>query len=168
MTGLSFPSFASECKRDDRPRRAFCAGAFLIAFFPGIPVLPTHGSILSRPDGCLHRFTTGRSETNLRNEPENIVRMDRVKIVTRYTQRHEAESGSLTLRLAGLLPRFPPDGLLHPAPVQLHARTSNLHGELLSVHKIKPGLTWYSKDAKKTRGFSFASLRLWNTRLSLA
>jgi hypothetical protein len=32
MTGLSFPSFASECKRDDRPRRAFCAGAFLIAF----------------------------------------------------------------------------------------------------------------------------------------
>src|SRR5713101_7824006 len=64
-----------------------------------------------------------------------------------FTLRHEAESGSLTLRLAGLLPRFPPDGLLHLAPVQLHARTSNLHGELLSVHKIKPGLTWYSKGA---------------------
>ena len=48
--------------------------------------------------------------------------------------RHEAESGSLPLRLTGLLPRFPPDGLLHPAPVPLHVRTSNLHGELLSVH----------------------------------
>src|SRR6266404_5472263 len=56
------------------------------------------------------------------------------------TQRHEAESGSLALRLAGLLPRFPPDGSLRPAPVQLHARTSNLHGELLSVHKIKARL----------------------------
>jgi hypothetical protein len=33
--------------------------------------------------------------------------------------------------------------------VQLHARTSNLHGELLSVHKIKPGLTWYSKVRKE-------------------
>src|SRR6266478_8754923 len=30
------------------------------------------------------------------------------------TQRHEAESGSLALRLAGLLPRFPPDGSLRP------------------------------------------------------
>src|SRR2546429_348974 len=67
------------------------------------------------------------------------------------TQRHESESGSLALRLAGLLPRFPPDELLHPAPVQLHARTSNLHRELLSVHKIKPGLTWYSKAAKTQR-----------------
>jgi hypothetical protein len=28
---------------------------------------------------------------------------------------------------------------------------SNLHGELLSVHKIKPGLTWYSKDAKTAK-----------------
>jgi len=53
-----------------------------------------------------------------------------------FKRRHEAESGSLALRLAGLLPRFPPDGLLHPAPVPLHVRTSNLHGELLSVHKI--------------------------------
>jgi PD-(D/E)XK nuclease superfamily len=64
------------------------------------------------------------------------------------TQRHEAESGSLALRLAGLLPRFPPDGLLRLAPVQLHVRTSNLHGELLSVHKIEPGLAWCSKAAK--------------------
>jgi hypothetical protein len=64
------------------------------------------------------------------------------------TKRHEAESGSLALRLTGLLPRFPPDGLLHPAPVRLHARTSNLHGELLSVHKIKPGLAWCSEGHK--------------------
>ena len=48
--------------------------------------------------------------------------------------RHEAESGSLALRLAGSHPRFPPDRLLHLAPVPLHVRTSNLHGELLSVH----------------------------------
>src|SRR5947199_7818493 len=47
--------------------------------------------------------------------------------------RHEAESGSLALRLAGSLPRFPPDRLLHLAPVPLHVRTSNVHGELLSV-----------------------------------
>src|SRR5215510_4609402 len=52
------------------------------------------------------------------------------------SRRNEADSGSLALRLAGLLPRFPPDELLHPAPVPLHVRTSNLHGELLSVHKI--------------------------------
>ena len=29
-----------------------------------------------------------------------------------------------------------PDGFLHPALVRLHVRTGNLHGELLSVHKI--------------------------------
>jgi hypothetical protein len=63
---------------------------------------------------------------------------------------HEAESGSLALRLAGLLPRFPPDGLRRLAPGQLHVRMSNLHGELLSVHKIKPGLTWYSESRKRT------------------
>jgi hypothetical protein len=71
------------------PRRDFCAGAFLMAFSLGYPVLPTHGSILSRPDGCLHWFTTGRPETNLRNESENIVRTEEVKIVTRYTIRRE-------------------------------------------------------------------------------
>ena len=41
-----------------------------------------------------------------------------------------------SLRLIGSPPRFPPDELLHPAPVRLHARMSNLHGELLSVHEI--------------------------------
>jgi hypothetical protein len=51
------------------------------------------------------------------------------------TLRHEAESGSLALRLAGSHPRLPPDGLLRLAPVPLHARTSNLHGEFLSIHK---------------------------------
>src|SRR5437667_862205 len=67
------------------------------------------------------------------------------------TQRHESESGSLALRLAGLLPRFPPDGLLRPAPVQLHARTSNLHGELLSVHKIKARLNLVFQSAQRAR-----------------
>jgi len=32
--------------------------------------------------------------------------------------------------------RFPPAGLLQLAPVPLHARMSNLHGEFLSIHKI--------------------------------
>jgi len=49
MTGLSFPSFASECKRDDRPRRAFCAGAFLIAFFPRDTLFCLHTAV-SYPD----------------------------------------------------------------------------------------------------------------------
>jgi hypothetical protein len=35
-----------------------------------------------------------------------------------------------------------PDRFLHPALAGLHVRTGNLHGELLSVHKIKPGLSW--------------------------
>ena len=44
-----------------------------------------------------------------------------------------------------------PDGLLHPAPVQLHARTSNLHGELLSVHKIKARLNLVFQSAQRAR-----------------
>ena len=48
----------------------------------------------------------------------------------------EAESGSLALRLAcSPIPRSP-DPFLHPALTGLHVRTGNLHGELLSVHKI--------------------------------
>jgi hypothetical protein len=66
--------------------------------------------------------------------------------------RNEAESGSLALRLAGLLPRFPPDGLPRLAPVRLHARMSNLHGELLSVHKISqawPGIPETRRNSKR-------------------
>src|SRR5713226_9653068 len=68
------------------PAPLFAPGPSLWLFSQGYPVPPTHNSILSRPDGCLDRFTTGRSETNLRNDPENIVRTEGVKIVTRYTQ----------------------------------------------------------------------------------
>jgi len=84
MTGLSFPSFASECKRDARPRRAFCAGAFLMLFSQGYLVMPTHGSILSRLMVGCNVFAPGSPETNLRNESKNIVRTERLKIVTRY------------------------------------------------------------------------------------
>src|SRR5713226_2559839 len=35
--GSASRALASECKRDDRPGAAFCAGAFLMAFFSGIP-----------------------------------------------------------------------------------------------------------------------------------
>src|SRR5216683_7164084 len=87
MTGLSFPSFASEYKRDDRPRRAFCAGAFLIAFSQGYLVMPTHGSILSRLMVGCNVFAPGSPETNLRNKPKNIVRTEAVNTVTRYSER---------------------------------------------------------------------------------
>src|ERR1035441_10391824 len=61
------------------------------------------------------------------------------------------ESGSLALRLAGLLPRFPPAGLRRLAPVPLHARTSNLHGEFLSIHKISRLSLVYQINADKTK-----------------
>ena len=44
-----------------------------------------------------------------------------------------------------------PDGLLHPARAGLHVPTGNLHGELLSVHKINqayPGVP----DQREARG----------------
>jgi len=48
----------------------------------------------------------------------------------------EAESGSLALRLACSPIPSSPDRCLHPTLAGLHVRTGNLHGELLSVHKI--------------------------------
>ena len=65
----------------------------------------------------------------------------------------EAESGSLALRLAGSPPDASPAGLLHPALVRLHVRTGNLHGELLSVHKISqayPGIPTVRELRKKS------------------
>src|ERR1035437_9564324 len=66
---------------------------------------------------------------------------------------HEAESGSLALRLAGLLPRFPPAGLRRLAPDRLHARTSNLHGEFLSIHKISQACLVYQMNTDSRRMF---------------
>ena len=66
-----------------------------------------------------------------------------------FRLRNEAESGSLTLWLACSPHKFPPDGLLHPTLASATCRTGNLHGELLSVHKIKPGLSWRTGDAEK-------------------
>ena len=53
-----------------------------------------------------------------------------------FTLRNEAVSGSLALRLACSPHKFPPDGLLPPTLASATCRTGNLHGELLSVHKI--------------------------------
>ena len=67
-----------------------------------------------------------------------------------------------SLRLAGLLPRFPPTGLLRPAPVPLQARTSNLHGELLSVHKISqayPGVPKPQRRVKPQHAMCLVGLR---------
>ena len=78
-----------------------------------------------------------------------------------FRLRNEAESGSLALRLACSPHRFPPDGLLRPAPVQLLVRTSNLHGELLSVYKISQ-VSWCSRERQDLLNVSVrsASLRL--------
>src|SRR5205823_323876 len=66
-----------------------------------------------------------------------------------FRLRNEAESGSLALRLACSPDKFPPDGLLHPTLASATCRTGNLHGELLSVHKIKPGLSWRTGGAER-------------------
>jgi len=39
--------------------------------------------------------------------------------------------------------------LLHPTLASATCRTGNLHGELLSVHKIKLGLPWRTEDAER-------------------
>ena len=66
-------------------------------------------------------------------------------------QRHEAESGSLSLRLAGLLPRFPPDSSTRSDSAT--CRTGNLHDEHLSVHKISQvGLVFQSSKKGDRHG----------------
>src|ERR1019366_293666 len=67
-----------------QPRRAFCAGAFLMDFLAGYPVLPIQRSILSRPHRLPAPWLKTPSDRNVTNAPENIVRMKRGKIVTRY------------------------------------------------------------------------------------
>ena len=54
-------------------------------FLAGYPVLPIHGSILSRPHALPPPWPPTPSERNVTNAPENIVRMKRGKIVTHYT-----------------------------------------------------------------------------------
>src|ERR1019366_5679800 len=73
-----------------------------------------------------------------------------------FRLRNEAESGSLALRLARSPHKFPPDGLLHLTLALATCRTGNLHGELLSVHKIKPGLSWRTGDAENSKKNSSA------------
>src|SRR5260370_42376955 len=67
-----------------QPRRAFCAGAFLIDFLAGYPVLPIHRSILSRSHPLPTPGLPTSSSRNVTNAPANIVRMERGKIVTHY------------------------------------------------------------------------------------
>jgi len=68
-----------------QPRRAFCAGAFLMDFLAGYSVLPIQRSILSRPHPLPAPWLPTPSEKIATNAPENIVRMKRGKIVTHYT-----------------------------------------------------------------------------------
>jgi hypothetical protein len=118
--------------------------------FPALPGLPGSSTDLSlravpnhpgRSDGCLLIASPPISGFILFGRLATPIK------------RHEAESGSLTLRLAGLLSRFPPAGLLRLAPVPLHARMSNLHGELLSIHKISQAWPGIPKRRKVSQVF---------------
>ena len=77
------------------PRRASCAGAFLMDFLAGYPVLPTQQSILSRPHPLPALWPPTPSERNVANAPENIVRMERRKIMTHYSRRRKGPQGGL-------------------------------------------------------------------------
>src|ERR1035441_1342460 len=68
-----------------------------------------------------------------------------------FRLRNEAESGPLALRLACSPHKFPPDGLLHPTLASATCRTGNLHGELLSVHKISQAYPGAPETRRKTR-----------------
>jgi len=127
----------SDSRPEPFPRLWIPLGRWFRLPFPALPGLPGSSTDLFLRAVPNH---PGRSDECLLIASPPISGFITFGRLATSTERHEAESGSLALRLAGLLPRFPPDGLLHPAPVLLHARTSNLHGELLSVHKIKPGL----------------------------
>ena len=122
--------------------------------FPALPGLPGSSTDLSLRAVPNH---PGRSGGLARCCPADV-RLHHFWQTGHLHMRNEAESGSLTLRLAGLLPRFPPVRSPPLAPVQLHVRTSNSHGELLSVHKIKPGLAWYSRDAEDLNFSSLTSM----------
>src|ERR1019366_7991096 len=71
-------------KNAKTPRRAFCAGAFLMDFLAGYPVLPIQRSILSRPNPLSAPWLPTPSERNVTNALENIVGMKQGKIVTHY------------------------------------------------------------------------------------
>ena len=90
-TGISFRACLG-VKTRSQPRRAFCAGAFLMGFSRGIPRLPIQRSILSRPHPLRAPWLPTHSDRNVTNAPENILRMERGKIVTHNTRsqpRHE-------------------------------------------------------------------------------
>ncbi len=69
-----------------RPGAAFCAGAFLIVFFAGYPVLPIQEGILSQLQ-CSRAKAAYTIRQNVRNTLENIERMEPGKIATHYNQR---------------------------------------------------------------------------------
>ena len=101
--------------------------------FPALPGLPGSSTDLFLRAVPNH---PGRSDRCLLIASPPVSGFIHIRRTGHLQQRHEAESGSLTLRLTGLLPRFPPVRSLRLAPVLLHARMSNLHGEFLSIHKI--------------------------------
>ena len=136
--------------------------------FPALPGLPGSSTDLSLRAVPNHPGRSGGSLLIASPPVSGFIILGRLAT---STLRHEAESGSLALRLAGLLPRFPPGGSRRLAPVPLHVRTSNLHGEFLSFHKISQAWPGVPKGAKKTlKKFfwlslaalaAFARKRLW-------
>ena len=59
-----------------QPRRAFCAGAFLMDFLAGYPVLPIQRSILSRPRAIAPHAVSLQCEKYSGDYRENEAGMD--------------------------------------------------------------------------------------------
>ena len=114
--------------------------------FPSLPGLPGSSTDLSLRAVPNHPGRSGECLLIASPPVSGFIIFGRLAT---FALRHEAESGSLALRLAGLLPRFPPGGLLRLAPVPLHARMSNLHGEFLSIHKISQAWPGVPKAPRK-------------------
>src|SRR5450631_2109443 len=129
-----------------------------VVSFPALPGLPGSSTDLSLRAVPYHPGRSGECLLIASSSISGFILFGRLAT---STLRNEAESGSLALRLAGLLPRFPPSGLRRLAPVPLHVRTSNLHGEYLSIHKISqawPGVPKAQRNAKNKNPFFFAFL----------
>jgi hypothetical protein len=78
------PSLSSESNAKT-PRRAFCAGAFLMDFSRGIPCSAYTAKYPIPASGLNALRLSAPSDRNVRNASENIVKMEPAKIVTHYT-----------------------------------------------------------------------------------
>ena len=123
----------SDSRPEPFPQLCIPLGPWGADYLPALPGLPGSSTDLSLRAVPNHPGRSGRCLLIASPPIAGFIISGRLAT---FDLRNEAASGSLALRLAGSLPRFPPDRLLCLAPVQLHVRMSNLHGEFLSIHKI--------------------------------